>query len=370
MIQKDLECLLKILLREIKMKKIILLIIILLCSGCYDYQEINNMAIINGIGVDYQNEEYILTLEILNIQEKKESTETQEKSYALTARGKTINEAMNNVESIVTKKASFSHLEIILISEDLAKKGITDICDYFLRNNFITNNLYLVLAKNKSPEEILKNKSQSEKINTVAIVELLESKNSTFSLSIKDEFDYQVAKIKDNFYDIFVLSVNLEDEIKLDQVAVFKGDKLKFYLTEDEKQILGLLANKIYNIVVVNEMGAMDITKDKVKINYDGEKYIIEIDLLAKLEKLNDEELYLKNRDDLSKLESSFRSTLEDRINDLIDSLYRQDTDILGLKKVLYNKNPKEDLSNWQKKRELKVKLHINRFGSLFEDMP
>ena len=42
------------------MKKILIIILtLLLCTGCFDYKEINDLAIINAIGVDYENDECI-----------------------------------------------------------------------------------------------------------------------------------------------------------------------------------------------------------------------------------------------------------------------------------------------------------------------
>ena len=38
------------------MKKIIILLVVLsFTSACYDYKEINDLAVINAIGIDYQD---------------------------------------------------------------------------------------------------------------------------------------------------------------------------------------------------------------------------------------------------------------------------------------------------------------------------
>ena len=50
------------------MKKIILLIVLLFCTSCYNYQEVNEIAIVNGIGIDYNNN-YKITFEIVDINE-------------------------------------------------------------------------------------------------------------------------------------------------------------------------------------------------------------------------------------------------------------------------------------------------------------
>ena len=61
------------------MKKIILIITLFFLTGCYDYKEINDLAIISAIGVDYQNDEYIITLEVLNDQTDKDNAKIKER---------------------------------------------------------------------------------------------------------------------------------------------------------------------------------------------------------------------------------------------------------------------------------------------------
>src|SRR5574344_833650 len=134
------------LIRGDEMKKIILLLIILLCTGgCYDYHEINDLGIVVGIGLDYQDDKYLMTYELLNIQKENNNSEIENKSYIISAEGNTISDAKVNTEKKIDKTVSFSHLEILLISENLANSGISDMADYFLRNNSITNNFYMIL---------------------------------------------------------------------------------------------------------------------------------------------------------------------------------------------------------------------------------
>jgi hypothetical protein len=47
------------------MKKIILLIVIILLGGCYDYRELNDMAIVDGILIDYVDYEYKVYLNVI-----------------------------------------------------------------------------------------------------------------------------------------------------------------------------------------------------------------------------------------------------------------------------------------------------------------
>ena len=47
------------------MKKIILIFILLLCTSCKDYVEINDFAIISGIILDYKDNQIEMTSELI-----------------------------------------------------------------------------------------------------------------------------------------------------------------------------------------------------------------------------------------------------------------------------------------------------------------
>ena len=74
------------------MKKIILIIFLFLLTGCYDYKEINNLGIVSAIGIDFKDDEYIITLEVLNDQINKQSEKV--KSYTKTAHDSSLAKAI------------------------------------------------------------------------------------------------------------------------------------------------------------------------------------------------------------------------------------------------------------------------------------
>src|SRR5574344_2470846 len=354
----------------IDMKKILLfLIIIIFTSGCYDYQEINNMAIIVGIGLDYQDDQYVMSYEILNVQKSNEDGEKETKSYTITACGKTITEAEVNAEKKVAKKVSFSHLEILLIGNGLANYGLNDMADYFIRNNKITNNFFMVLVKNNTPEEIMSFHSLSEPINSLAIFNILKTSNTNISLKTKDEFDYQMATIKENLRDIVIPSVTINKEIDLSNLAVFKGDKFKYFLTEEEEQTYGIITKKINNNSLSNAYGTIEINHNKSNITFKNNKINININIYNKLLKLDDLSINLKDSKDLDKLENIYKEQLYTMFNNLLDNAKNEDCDSLGFKQLIYLTKHDTNFDNYKIEYNINVTLHINRGGSLFEEL-
>ena len=95
-------------------KLIILTILMFFLSGCYDNIELNNLAIISGIGIDYHDDNYYLTYEILN--DIKTSENTTMKSYTIMGKGKNLPDAFTDANYKVGKKPYFAHLKIVILT--------------------------------------------------------------------------------------------------------------------------------------------------------------------------------------------------------------------------------------------------------------
>lgn len=94
------------------MKKIIIMLIsIFLLSGCADYVEINDLAIISGIAIDYENDLYKLTAQL--IENDKES-----KVVVLTTASSSIDEAMSEISKLSNKELFISHLKVLILAID------------------------------------------------------------------------------------------------------------------------------------------------------------------------------------------------------------------------------------------------------------
>ena len=187
------------------MKKIFLILITLLfCSSCYNYQEVNEIAIVDGIGIDYQNNEYKITFEIVDINSE------YEHSYTIESIANNFDSAINNTKELSSKEISLSHLETVIISKNLNIDQIIDIGNYFINSNDVTTNFYLVTSDNAS--NILNNKNDINSINTKNISDMLDVEKD-----IKYQFDYIISSIL-NDKDTTIPYISLEDNnIKIDK---------------------------------------------------------------------------------------------------------------------------------------------------------
>ena len=135
-----------------------LLSILFLCS-CSDYHEINDTAMVAGIGIDRgQNAEYRVSVEIV----QPASGENAPSSKVISAEGDNVEDCLKHLVNVANKELHFSHCKLIVFSEDITKNGISFLIDSFLRDPQYRADLYLAVVSGKQASEML-GKGEEEK---------------------------------------------------------------------------------------------------------------------------------------------------------------------------------------------------------------
>ena len=80
------------------MKKIILLFMLLLLSGCKDYTEINDLGIISGMIIDYKDNKYEITTEII-------TNDKESELQILSTTSTSIDEAIKELSKLTNKNS-------------------------------------------------------------------------------------------------------------------------------------------------------------------------------------------------------------------------------------------------------------------------
>ncbi len=356
------------------MKKLLLLIIsIFLLTGCYDNIELNNLAIVTGVGIDYIDDNFFVTYEILN------DTNTEEvismKSFTTSGTGKTINEAFTNVNYKVSKKPYFAHLKVVLVSKEIVDNHLKDITDFLLRDTNIRDEFFLLSTNNSTPLEILSHNSNYYPVVSELIINLKDNEKYNNNLAIDENFQQLLAKIISKNSDgiIGTLSLN-DDEITIDNFLILKDYKYQNTLTKEQSTIYNLLTtnvlakefNKMYdkgNVAISITYSATDINvlDDEIKLNVELKGRIVE----------NNPNFDLKNEKSYAKLNKDFAKLIEDKITDFIKVLQKNESDVLGLQEIYYKKNRKDNHNLWTHANvNVSVNLKINTKGFIFEVVP
>ncbi|MFL1997517.1 Ger(x)C family spore germination protein [Lysinibacillus sp. 1P01SD] len=110
---------------------------VILLSGCWDVTEPQRMYYVNGVGVDYKDNQYEIYLQLINFSNvAKTETPSPEASPAEIghATGKTIEEAIYKLYRSVDQEIFWGHMTYLLFSEEALKsEHANSVLDTFIR---------------------------------------------------------------------------------------------------------------------------------------------------------------------------------------------------------------------------------------------
>ncbi|WP_040741191.1 Ger(x)C family spore germination protein [Paenibacillus ginsengihumi] len=173
-----------------------------LVTGCWDRLEIEERAVVLGIGIDVPEAG---TFEENQVTHRSDIPLKKSKRVHLTAQiavpgriplgpgegggggggggmqtvwvveadGHTIEDAMNNMQQRVSSPLFFGHLRVIVISEEYARRGVQNLNDYFHRNPEVRRMNWLLVSKN-SARELMKVSPKLERVPSLYLMTSLD----------------------------------------------------------------------------------------------------------------------------------------------------------------------------------------------------
>lgn len=357
------------------MKKFIFLIIfvILFTSGCYDYTELNEMAIVSGISIDYKEDKFHVAYEILNTVNQNDKQE-QAKVYIAKGEGKSIAEAFSATSFEIAKSPYLAHLKTVIINEELAREHVEEIIDFLIRDNHIRKIFYLTVAKDTTAYEILTNTDDNNPVVSTAIADLIESVTFTNNIASDLNFEKFVTNIIDPRKDTYVSSIKIENGVlKLGPLGIFKKYQLQSFLTENQSATFNLMngsseemhfkipcpndEEKFMILTSFNKpKSGIEIEKKQVKISTEVETRIIEDHC-----KMN-----FKNVETYEKIQEAVEKKLKKDMKSMMDTSLKYKSDILKIEQAYYQKN-KKNIDFTKLDYTYDAKVIINRNGLIFE---
>lgn len=385
------------------------MVMVLILSGCWDYRELSEITVVVGMAVDKGADgKYILTIEGINAKELSDKTASGfAPSILFSLEGDTLAELSQKMNIGLSKNLIYSHMKVLVISEQVVRDGLIDFLDYLERNREIRDDFNLVTARNVKAADILSvtylvQKSSSLKLHT-QLNSLVESWGGDPNIRLNDfiqaytsagkrgvmaaltiQGDPKKGKNVDN-----LKKVNPEALVVVDSLAIFKRDYLLDFLPLKDSRNYLWITNKLDKTVLTvdcskdkslgvrifntNTKSKANISKGRAVINLkiSGEAYLdsaqcnddlTQIDTFVKYGKLTEKEIKKNIEATIKKLQQEYKA------------------DIFGFGEVLYRqdyKNFKRIEKNWDQyftdaivNVDVKVKLRRTgvRTKSLFTE--
>lgn len=367
------------------MKKFVLIIItlfiLLISSGCYNYKEINDMAIVSSIGIDKdnKNDKYIVSAQIMNSKESEDSEDSQITVY--TKEGDTVHEALRNITLKSPRKLYGNHLSKIVLSEEVAKEGIDNILDTFNRVTEVRNEFIITIVKEDKASDVLKVLTTTESIPAEYVKLSLKIADKTSGLTYATKLDEFISLYLKKGIDpvVPVLKIDKKEKkgttinnitttnpiskIVIEDLAVTNKGKLETYLKNEEVIGYNFLRNQIQKMIIPvkcddeNNYASISILKNKTKSSAEKKdnKYIINFNINSEAiiteyncrKDLTDEKV-------IKKLEKDTEKKIKRYIKKSLNKQKETKGKFLGLERIIYLDYPK------YKNEDYSVKYNVN----------
>lgn len=379
------------------MKKIPALIlfleIILLISaltGCWNYREIDKLAIVSGIAIDKgENNNYLITVELVNLQTQGKDVTTTSKRIQV--EGQTMFDTIRNTIKISGRKLYFSHTKILILSKEVARDGIVKILDLFSRDSESRLSMFILVSKEKTAAELLSQQSITSEIRSFEMENMLRSQN-ILSKSPKITLDELINSLSGEGISAVLPAVGIvinegAGTSELSGTAVLKKDKLLGFLDENETRYYLFIVDKVKGSIVVdkNPPGANEAniafeifnSTTKVKPCFNNEKLSMDIsvEIDASIGEMGTTKNYIDDTG-RTKLKKDMEKKMEEDIKKLIKKVQREyDADIFGFGLKVKQNMPKLWRSikdSWDQEFEnldinVDVKINIRNTGLMMK---
>ncbi|HEX3046471.1 MAG TPA: Ger(x)C family spore germination protein [Bacillota bacterium] len=254
-------------------------------SGCWNKREVEDLAIVVGIGIDRAETpgNILFTAQIVNpSQAGKTGTETaggrtgENKGFWNVHTIKpTVFDAVRDVTTQTGKKLYVAHNQIIIFGSDIAKEGVQKYLDFFMRAHEIRPN-NLVLVARGTAREVMEVKPEVGKLPAMNIAQMVEAYGLTSHLLKVNLQDFAVrlmmSKIKTPVAPLVgIKSLAGNRDIFVSGLAVFKKDQMVGILNQRETRgllwVTGQVQSGIINVPTPGGKGkaALEIIRSKSK---------------------------------------------------------------------------------------------------------
>lgn len=361
--------------KVVAMKKItvcvLLTLMLLLLSGCWNNRNITDLSIVTAIGIDKAADGNIeLTLQMIaplnqsGSQLASGSSASSSSALIVSTEGSTVFDAVRNVIPKVSKKAYFSQVRLMVISEDIAKEGLDNIWGLFERDHEMEKTFRVIVVKNDTAKSILEVSSSASQLSGVEIADTID--NEAFGKNIKIQ-GFKVTEFLSKPLTGLMTGVidpqgaDKLTEMKVEGGAVFKNAKLAGFLDNDETRGYLFASNQIKSTILVianprepGKLVSIEVigSKSKLTANLENGKPKLGMKIKA-FGNMGDEQgsSDLTNLDDVKILESESAELISENIKEMLKKSQKTyDIDLLDYNDILYKHQYydfKKIMQNW-----------------------
>lgn len=331
-----------------------------LLTGCWDSQELDNSALVHGIGLDKSDGQLRISIEIIKPTRSSEQGGGEGgggngQHILLERDADSMIKGARGLIKDAKRRLYFDHARLWVIGEELAKEDFIGYLDAGKRDQMFRLNSYLFITEN-NPIDILSTSTLYDDLSSAEIVSALEQTQyfAEYTAVKMYEFYKLIEGPIPNAYLPIIQTKKEKDKAitSLDGTAVIRNDKMIGKLNTHETVGLNVLLNTAKGggeTVILNdkEKVSVEIKKSETKIKPTLVGNQLKAHLNIEIEGTLADNMTKSNINEqwISKIEKEVSNQVEKYVRLTLDKLQKElKTDISGIGLETYRKYPKQ----WQ----------------------
>ncbi|MCR8848039.1 Ger(x)C family spore germination protein [Rossellomorea sp. SC111] len=226
-------------------------------TGCIEQKVVDEIGIIHNVGFDYEDGGLLETAVL------PEYTDT-DRTNLISAEEHSPIQLKSSLSKASQYDIQYGQIRVLVLGKELSEKGITEIIESICKEPSLGN--VRIATANERAADILK---ATVSLRPLYLMELVD--NGVLREGVPDT---SLHTLLDQFYgqglDVYIpnLKVDSSGILKIDGLSIFKGDKLKLAISNQEMYLFKLMNEK-------NKKGTYEFTLEK-----EGKEQIIGIESL------------------------------------------------------------------------------------------
>lgn len=374
------------------MKKVILLIFLtFICTGCYNYKELNELGIVSAMGISKDGDLYNLDIQLVNVLDSEKSGLNKSPITVISGQGETIFEAARSMNKKTSKVFFLADVDYVFLDQSVLNDGLDEIMDFLIRDTRLSLNFLVVTSTENKSLDILSSISHFDTNSANNLYDAIMNSETRYgginSLHVRELINNYYAKGKYTIFpNVYIKDTSkssendsLEDSksesyVEVKNMVFFK-DKEAIELTDEETKGVNFLRNKIKNATLTIECDGGYFTIETLESKMKLKSKLI-IDQLNVKGNVGAEIVYygckdnLDNADVLKSISKKAEKEVESYITKAFNKSKKYNYDFLGLGNYIYKNNYKYfDFENkdWNKDGLNKLNLKYNIDVSLYK---
>ncbi|KRE59773.1 Ger(x)C family spore germination protein [Paenibacillus sp. Soil750] len=386
-----------------KYKLTVLILCLLMLTGCWSRRELNELLIVLGVGVDWKDGEYLVSFQVVNPSEISAQRRGGDRppSTLYQGRGKTMFEAARSLTAEAPRKVYMGHLQLYVIGEELAKRGVKDFLDNSVRDNELRMDFNIVVARGDMAENILKLFTPVEKLPSYSMQQSLQTSQKSWAPTVAMTMDEALNKLSGKGFELALTGIKLIGDPSMGKskinveffqppsryrytgIAVFKEDKLIGWLNEQESKGYTDITNNLDSTSIEipcaeQKYMGIEITssESKLKASVQNGKPVIDVSIRSEANIVGRQcrDVDLTDPKTIKRLEQETKQIIQSNVEATVARAKKMKSDIIGFGSQLGKDQPtywKQVKDTWndemfpQTNVNYKIELFIRKTGTI-----